>query len=82
MVNGSNVIKYNNISFSNTTNDYSASYRMSDSFGYGNSSLKSDVPSGDNVTSFFFLDIPISPYGNYNANITVCLNSTSGSTIC
>jgi hypothetical protein len=82
LVNGTNEILYNNISFNNVTNSYSNSYRISNNYSSQNSSLKLDVPGSTNATSYYFLDVPAIYAGNYTGNLIFCLNSSAYPSLC
>lgn len=82
LVKGSNYILYSNISFNNVTDDFGSSYRISNSFSQGNSTFKKDVPGSTNATGYYFLDVPIVYAGEYEGNITFCLNSSLRPTLC
>jgi hypothetical protein len=82
ITNDTNTIGYSNISFNNVTDDFSSSYRMSDSYSIGNSSFKKDVSGNTNATTYFFLDLPPSYAEDYQGNITFCVNSSVRGTLC
>lgn len=82
LVNESDEINYTNVSFNNATDDYGSSYRITNDYGSGNSTLKKNVLGSTNVTSYYFLDVPAVYAKNYAGNITICLNSTEYDTLC
>jgi hypothetical protein len=82
LVNDTDAITYANISFNNVTNNYGSSYRITDDYLSGNSTLKMNVPGSTNVTSYYFLDVPAIYAKKYSGNITVCLNSTEYVGLC
>jgi hypothetical protein len=78
----SRTIVYSNLSFNNVSNDFDSSFRMNDTFSVVNSTVKRDVPSVTNVTNYFFFDLPPSFAGDYEANVTFCINSSARGTVC
>jgi len=60
-------IDINNMTFSNTTNEYSSSYNMTRTFTI----VKLDVAETENATIYFWLNSPPIYAGSYNGTITV-----------
>lgn len=60
-------ISVGNLTWSNTSNDYSSSYNLS----YTISPIKLDVPEFTNVTTWYWLNVPPIYAGNYNGTIFI-----------
>lgn len=61
------IIGIGNLTFNNVTNDYSSSYRLSDSYQV----LKLNVPENTNVTLWFWIDVPPVYAGYYKGTIYI-----------
>ncbi len=62
-----------NISYSNSTNDYASSTRMTTSYALIGASHTADT----NITTYYWFDVPSIYAGNYTGNVTICGNCTS-----
>jgi hypothetical protein len=71
-----NIIGVSNFTWSNTTNDYSSSYAMTESYDLLNSSL---TPTIKNITTYYWLRVPPVYAGNYTGTLYICENTTQQS---
>jgi hypothetical protein len=78
----SDSIMYSNLTFNNVTNDYASAFRASNDYNIGNATFKRDMTPDTNATGYFFLDVPSIWSGDYEGNITFCMNTSERGTLC